>query len=419
VTDRIRLIDALRGLSLAGIAMAHFGEQYLGFMPPPEHQSYAIHGTADGVLEALSWIFVRGKGFGIFSFMFGLSFALQMQRAERRRPGSDFRPRFAWRLFVLFAIGWLHGLAYNGDILTVYAALGIPLILFYRAPDRRLLVLAALLLVGAPRIGQRVVGGPATRAELQSQETRWNELAQEHWQAVDAGDVHGIVRIHASAGWRARWEFQFGPMGRGYQTFGLFLLGLWAGRRRLLEDVEANRAFFLRAWRWSGAITLAIPLVAGALFAVGQAMGGGASQQPPAGAMPDFTSWPIVVGFCFFDTWNNAMTLFYVASFALLFLRPRWQRRLLHLAPAGRMALSVYVGQTVIGVLVFFGFGLGLLGVFGNRLTMPMGLAVFTLQAWACRAWLGRFRFGPLEWAWRSLTWLRVEPFRARVGGPA
>jgi uncharacterized protein len=419
LTDRIRLIDALRGLSLAGIAMAHFGEQYLGFIPPPEHQSYAIHGTVDGVFEALSWILVRGKGFGIFSFLFGLSFALQMQRAERRRPGSDFRPRFAWRLLILFAMGWLHGLAYNGDILTVYALLGIPLVLFYRAPDRWILVLAVLLLVGAPRMAQRVVGGPATVADLRSEQAGLNELAREHWGAVTAGDVPGIVRIHASSGFRAKWEFQFGPMGRGFQTFGLFLLGLWAGRRRLLEHVEANRTSFVRAWRWSGAITVAIPLVAGILFAIGQATGGGASPEQPSGAMPDFTSWPIVVGLCLFDAWNNAMTLFYVTSFALLFPRPRWRPRLLHFAPAGQMALSVYVGQTVIGVLFFFGFGLGMLGRFGNSLTIPAGLAVFALQAWACRAWLERFRFGPLEWAWRSLTWLRVEPFRTRVAGPA
>jgi uncharacterized protein len=83
------------------------------------------------------------------------------------------------------------------------------------------------------------------------------------------------------------------------------------------------------------------------------------------------------------------------------------------------MALSTYVGQTVIGVVVYFGFGLGLLGRFGNSLTIPTGLAVFALQAWACRAWLERFRFGPLEWAWRSLTWLRVEPFRSRLAGRA
>ena len=419
MSDRIRLIDALRGLSLAGIAMVHFGEQYLGFMPPPEHQSYAIHGTLDGVFEALSWTFVRGKGFGIFSFLFGLSFALQMQRAERRRPGADFRPRFVWRLFILFAIGWLHGLAYSGDILTVYAALGIPLILFYRAPDRRILVLAVLLLVGVPRVVQRLVQGPATTADVQALQVRMNAQAEEHWQAVAAGDLPAIVRVHAGPGFRAKWEFQYGFMGRGYQTFGLFLLGLWAGRRRVLEDVETHRRLFVRLWRWTGALTVLIPLLAGVLFAVGQAMSGGASQPPPAGTMPDFSSWPLVAGMGLYDAWNNAMTLFYVASFALLFLRPRWQPRLLHFAPAGRMALSVYVGQTVIGVLVFFGFGLGLLGRFGNSLTIPMGLAVFVLQAWACRAWLERFRFGPLEWAWRSLTWLRVEPFRARAAGSA
>ena len=70
------------------------------------------------MLDALSWILLRGKGFVIFSFMFGLSFALQMQRAERQRPGMDFRPRFVWRLLILFAIGWLHGLVYSGDTTT-------------------------------------------------------------------------------------------------------------------------------------------------------------------------------------------------------------------------------------------------------------------------------------------------------------
>ena len=413
--DRIRLIDALRGLSLAAIVMAHFGEQYLGFAPPVEHRSYNVHGTADGVLEALSWIFLRGKGFGIFSFMFGLSFALQMERAERRRPGADFRPRFLWRLLVLFVIGWLHGLAYSGDILTVYAALGILLVPFYRVRDRWLLLLALPLLVGAPRITQRLVQGPATTAELQSLQSRMDAEAEEHWRALAEGDVPAIVRLHATTGFRAKWEFQLGLMGRGYQTFGLFLLGLLAGRRRFLEDVEGHRLLFVRLWRWSGAVTLALPVAGGVLFALGRAMGGG--QEPaPAGTLPDISSWPVVAGLCAFDAWNNAMTLFYVASFALLFLRPWWRPRLLLFGPVGQMALSAYVGQTVVGVLVFFGFGVGLLGRIGNSATIPMGLGLFVVQVWVCRAWLARFRFGPLEWVWRSLTWLRLEPLRARRG---
>jgi uncharacterized protein len=414
VSDRIHLIDALRGLSLAGIAMAHFGEQYLGFMAPPG-EPYNIHGPMDGVLEGLSWIFIRGKGFGIFSFLFGLSFALQMQRAERR-PGTDFRPRFAWRLLILFAIGWVHGLAYSGDILTVYAALGIPLMFFYRARDRWIFVLAAVLLAGAPRIAQRLIQGPMTPAELQSLQGRMNAQAEEHWRAVAGSDVPAIVRLHATTAFRAKWEFQFGFFGRGYQTFGLFLLGLWAGRRRILEDVEAHRLHFVRLWRWTGAVTLLAPVITGLLLVISQAASAGTSPPQAAATLPDFSSWPVVAGMSLFDLWNNAMTLFYVTSFALLSLRPRWRPRLLRFGPAGQMALSVYLGQTVVGVLVFFGIGLGLLGRLGNSLTIPMGVALFVLQVWACRAWLARFRFGPIEWAWRSLTWLRREPLRVAAG---
>jgi uncharacterized protein len=409
--ERIRLIDSLRGLSLALIVTAHFGEQYLGFMPPPG-QPYNIHGTVDGALEAFSWIFLRGKGFGIFSFMFGLSFALQMQRAGRRRPGSDFRPRFVWRLLILFAIGYVHGLAYSGDILTVYAALGIPLILFYRVDDRWLLLLAVLLLVGVPRVANRVIEGPATQAQRQSLQSRMNSEAEEHWRAVAGGDVPAIVRLHATTGFRSKWEFQFGFFGRGYQTFGLFLLGLWAGRRRVFEDVATHLTLFRRTWRWTGALTLLLPVMAGVLVVAGRALAGSQPQQQPADALPDFSSWPIVSGMSVFDAWNNCMTLFYVTSFALLFRRERWQPRLARFGPVGQMALSSYVSQTAIGALLFFGFGLGLLGRFGNSVTIPMGLAVFALQVWASRAWLARFRFGPLEWLWRSLTWFHVEPFR-------
>jgi uncharacterized protein len=410
MSERIRFIDALRGVALGGIAAAHFGEQYLGFMPPPG-QPYNIHGTADGVLEALSWIFVRGKAFGIFSFMFGLSFALQMQRAEGRSPGTDFRPRFAWRLLILFAIGWVHGLAYSGDILTVYAALGLPLLLFYRVSDRWLLIVALLLLVGTPRIVQRVVVGPATQSELQARQTRMNADAQEHWNALAAGNVPDIVRLHATTGIRSKLDFQFGFFGRGFQTFGLFLLGLLAGRRRLFEDIEAHRQFFRRIARWTGALSLLIPIAGGVLVAVSRAMAGGQPAQP-SGTLPDVSSWPVVFGMGLFDAWNNAMTLLYVAVLALLFLRARWQSRLLLFAPAGRLALSVYVSQTVIGVLIFFGFGFGLMGRVGNSVTVPLGLAVFALQVWGSRLWLTRFRFGPLEWMWRSLTRFRLEPFR-------
>jgi uncharacterized protein len=412
VTGRIRLVDALRGLALAGIAVAHFGEQYLGYMPPPDHRTYGVQGPAGGVLEALVWIFVRGKGFGLFSLMFGLSFALQMQRAERRDPAHDFRPRFAWRLVLLFAIGWLHGLLYAGDILTVYATLGLVLVFFYRVPTGWLLALALVLILGAPRVVTRVVRGPMPAAEQQSLTTRMSEDAVRRWNALEKGDVPEIVRLNAGEGFRAKWQFQLGAMSRGYQTFALFLVGLWAGRRRLFEDVEGHRSLWRRAFRWTGVLTLAIPLLALGLFLLRRALGAGSSPGAEPGVAPDMTSWPVIFGLCLFDAWNGAMTLFYVAAFVLLFQRSGWRSLLLPFAPVGRMALSSYLCQTVIGSLVFFGFGLGLLGLYGNAVTLPIGVAVFVLQAWLCAAWLRRFRFGPVEWLWRSLTWLRLERFR-------
>jgi uncharacterized protein len=421
MTDRIRLVDALRGLALAGIVIVHFGEQYLGFMPPPDHRTYAIHGTLDGVLEGLAWVLIRGKGFGLFSLLFGLSFALQMQSADRRDPSRDFRPRFAWRLLILFGIGCLHGLVYCGDILTVYALLGLPLIAFYRVRDRWLFVLAAVLLIGTPRVVSRALVGPESPEQAKVERQRQDEAAARHWQALASGRVRGIAWNNATDGFRGKWDFQFGAFGRGYQTFALFLLGLWAGRRRVFEDVEAHFDLWRRLRRWTGWCTLALPFLMAAVFLAGRAMSGASPAGAPAGAAgggaegPSLTSWPVIAGLCLFDVWNGIMTLFYVSVFVLLFQRPRWQPWLLRCAAVGRMALSSYVTQTLIGAFVFFGFGLGLLGKVGNTVTLPAGAALFALQMWACAWWLERFRFGPLEWLWRSLTWLRVEPFRAKV----
>ncbi len=414
MNDRIRLIDALRGLALAGIGIVHFGGQYLGFMPPPDHRSFAVPGTADKVIEALLQIFVVGKGFGLFSLMFGLSFALQMQRAERRDPQHDFRRRFAWRLTVLFGIGYLHSLFFAGDILTIYALLGVPLLLFYRVPDRWLLAIALVLLVGSPRIVRTLVGGPGAFGDRKAMETSMNAAAVRHWQALESGDLTRIIPNNATEGLFSKWDFQMGFMGRGYQTFALFLIGLWVGRRRIFENAEMHRAFLKRVLRWTGGLILAVPLLGVGVVMLAARLAGAPSGPQESGAMPDLASWPVVLSVCFYDMWNNVMTVFYVAAFALLFLRPRWQPLLVRFAPIGRLALTSYLLQTVVGAFLFFGFGLGLLGRYGNAVTVPIGVAVVAVQTWLCPLWLSRFRYGPVEWAWRSLTWLRRQPFRLR-----
>ena len=415
--DRIDLLDALRGLALAGIVAVHFMEQYLGAMPPAAYRNYSQVWPIDGLLEAVGFLLIRGKGFAIFSFMFGLSFALQMQRAERRAPDRDFRPRFAWRLLILLVIGWLHSLVYGGDILMIYAALGWPLMLFYRVAGRWLWAAALVLMLGLPRIGLLAAYTAPSAARRQAVDARLETDAQRYFQAAKHGPVSELVRLNATQGLRNRVEYQFGIFSRGYQTFAYFLLGLWAGRRRLFELAEENRLFFRRLLKWGAAVTVGLPLLMVALTvaarAAGVSGGGGSGAQGPQ----DLYAWPVVFGLCVYDLWNFGMTLAFIGAFVLLFLRPRWRRWLVHLAPVGRMALTSYLVQSAVGATLFLSFGLGLVADLGNAVTLPLAVALFMVQMGASRLWLERFHYGPVEWLWRSLTFLRVQRFRRE--GPA
>jgi len=110
------------------------------------------------------------------------------------------------------------------------------------------------------------------------------------------------------------------------------------------------------------------------------------------------------------------MTAFYVTAFLRLFEQPGPHRWLVHFAPLGRMALTAYLTQTVVGALVFFGIGLGLLGKVGHSVTVPLALVLIALEIVACAWWLRYFQYGPCEWLWRSLTLLRLQPLsRARL----
>ena len=184
-----------------------------------------------------------------------------------------------------------------------------------------------------------------------------------------------------------------------------------AGRRRVFENVEENMALFRRAFRWSvgPAAAIGILALAGMTYAAfhPQAQGGDGPPMNP-------WTWQILVGITFYDAWNFATTIFYIAGFVLISRKVSVDRWLRLLAPVGRLALTNYLAQTIFGSFLFMGFGLGLLGTVGNSVTLPIGLAFFALCAWVSTVWLERYRFGPMEWIWRSLTLLQAQPFRRR-----
>jgi uncharacterized protein len=395
-TERLNIVDALRGFALMGIALVHFMEQYYGWSPPSEHSNYTQHIPSDGVFEMIVNILLRGKFFMLFSFLFGLSFFLQMDHAAEK--GANFSGRFLWRLVILFAIGFVHHLFYRGDILTVFALLGIPLIAFYKVPDKWILAVSLLLMLGLPRL---IIVKTQPQVSYEEQIKKSEPLEKVYWQAAKYGSLKDLAYQNLTLGTSVKTEAQFGSGGRGYQTFALFLMGLYAGRKRLFENIEEKLSLIKKGFWYSLIAFLSV-------FAIGALLFLALKLPQKFGETGE-----MLTGLMLYDMSNLFNASLYVFGFLWLFIRKTWwQRQILKLAPYGRMALTNYVLQTLIGTTIFFGFGLGKLGDFGSTVTFFMGLGIFILQRLFSQWWLQRYHFGFLEWVWRSLTFLTWQRFK-------
>lgn len=388
--DRIQAIDALRGFALWGIVIVHMVEQFLGGYPPPGMSDYAVHIPLDLHVKALNRAVFLSKFFTIFSLLFGLSFFIQMDRASQR--GQSFAGRFAWRLILLFFIGIVHNLFFRGDILTVYALLGLLLIPFYRASSWVLLVTAAGIISGLPRYLVLWVklrwSSPMSAAERVLFET----ANTEYYQVAKSGGLLDIFALNIWEGWLGKMAFQFDIFGRGYLTFAMFLIGLWLGRKGFFEQFTQQKKVLYGIF-WGGLI------VAAMLYPIHTALLD----------RFDGRSWRTIIGLTVQDISNLALSSSIVALFLVLYTHSLSRKILEIFLPYGRMALSNYVGQTVVGTYIFFGWGLGLLGSIGAAHAILIGQGIFVFQVVFSRIWLKYFRYGPLEWLWRSGTYLKWQ----------
>ena len=398
--SRIVAVDAVRGFALLGILVAHMVEQYLGSPPPPSRPNFGVFSTLDGIALGLVHLLVVGKFFTMFSLLFGVSFFIQMDRAARR--GVDFAGRFAWRLLVLFAIGMAHHLFYRGDILAVYAMLGLPLVLFYRASDRAVLLGAAILLLGVHRWVLAAAGLLGAQVPMMAIDYADVEA---YYSAIKSGSLPAIFWLNLKDGFLSKMDFLFSWFGRGYQTMGLFLIGLYMARRGWhLKTAEMRPA--IRRLTLGG---LGLALVAAGITGAAMFLGG----MPTSDA--DLRTWHLLVGLTGMDLVNLGLSAMLFGGFLLLYHSRRAHDALARLAPVGQTALTTYVCQTLIGTFIFYGHGLNLSGEIGAATNVGLALAAFGLQLLVATWWLGHFHYGPLEWFWRCATFGRLQPFKLDV----
>lgn len=389
-SERITLLDALRGFALLGIVLYNV-EALSGFafLTPDMRQALPLS-RFDPALEFFRYAFLEAKFYSLFSLLFGVGFAVFRNRAERR--DADFPALFRRRLWVLFAIGLAHSvLVWFGDILHVYA-LGGFVLLALRDRSERVLLRTAIALLVAPLALYLVfylVRMPDPFAAAASSGS--GDVLGGIRRALAQGSYPEVVQTNlllTAFGWFRRL-FNHALL----RFVGMFVLGYWAGRAALFENVAANRAR-LRGWLAAG---IFIGLPANLVY-----------------------GWFGDVGFALPVTWLGALKvgvgtigipllcLGYVAALALAYETPLGRRILARFAPVGRMALTNYLLQSVLCVTIFCGFGFGRFGRVSYAVALLIALGVYLLQLIASPLWLARWKQGPMEALWRRFTYGRV-----------
>ncbi|MFY0572499.1 DUF418 domain-containing protein [Archangium lansingense] len=408
--ERLEVLDVLRGFALCGVFVSNVYVWFSGrvLMPWPEVQAQVTSSWVNQVAAELFQFFVNGRFMPIFSFLFGLGFAVQMGRAEKR--GASVVPVYTRRLMAMYLIGLVHLYgAWYGDVLNMYAVAGLLLLLFRERKDRTLLVWSCVLMFGPMLVAQVLFrygtllleGAEAHAAAREAAKAAAKGMAETRagiFKSLSSGGYLEWLRANAEA----YFLLFFSPMLLTHvgTTVGRFTLGLWAGRSGLFHDVEKHRAVFRRLWGWGLGVGL-----------VGSGLGVVVNVLMKKNLLDGQAPWTLVL-MPVRELGAVGLATFCVTSLTLLFQRERWRWVLSVLGPAGRMAATNYVSQSVLSVLVYSGVGLGLMGKTGPAVTIGLTLGLFGVQVAWSHWWMARFRFGPVEWVWRSLTYGKAQPMK-------
>jgi uncharacterized protein len=392
---RMELVDAMRGSALAGILLLHSIEHW-DFMRYPANPPEWLK-PFNAAAHDLGFFLFGGKAYAVFAMMFGLSFFIILDRWTKR--GVNVQGRFLWRLALLAGFGYINGIVYCGDFLLVIAILGVPMVVLQRLSDRWLTWISVLLVLQLPvlwKVGQ-IVLDPAAQLPRPLHWGVYGQLGKVYSDGIFWEFIKTNLWLGQSA--RLLWTFE---TGRFTQMLGLFIWGLLLGRSRVLEDPArsvrlAVRALILGAIGFSVLYPAKLRVIELGLTGVNRSVANN-----------------LISAYC-----NLTQMAIWVGAFILLFQWARSRAVLRLLAPYGRMSLTNYVVQGLIGVPLFYGFGFALYRWMGPFYSVLFGMALLCGQIAFSHFWLKRFHYGPLEWLWRALTFGTFDlPMRKTMVAP-
>ncbi|MFN8010801.1 MAG: DUF418 domain-containing protein [Holophagaceae bacterium] len=378
--DRLLQLDVLRGLSLLGVLLVNL-DVFSGALWARDAKLPVALGWGGGVGEALVRILLEGKAAALLALLFGAGLAIQLEGADAK--GRPYLPFALRRVGALALLGLAHSLLlWNVDILLDYALISLLVLPFLRWRASRVLWAIPILLIVSITIALPFL--PLLK-RLEADPLGFYQQGLQHY---GHGTWLEALRYRA-------WEFLhvLGPQrltSRLPALLPFFILGVWFWKQGFLAHPEAHR----RTLGVFATVCLILGLLANLLPAEALHAAVAGIPQP----------WRAAIKLTAFFA-RPTLTVGYAAGILLLVRHPAWRRVLGWFAPLGRMALTQYLLQSVVCTLVFNGYGLGLYGKVSVSAMLLGGLAFFTLQAWSSRRWLDRFSLGPVEWAWRRLSY--------------
>lgn len=401
-SERSDILDVLRGFALLGVLLDNvMGFTGWGNLTLAGKESLPTW-SVDRVLGLFELAFINGKFYSLFSLLFGIGFSIILYSNEKK--GINPYKIFYRRLFFLMLFGLAHCLGlWEGDILLLYALIGFILPLFRKCSDKTLLIWVIVLIASPILIDTiKVLTGIKTGAFLE-------KIA---WRIDDANGIteenYRNYLFKEGAGWNEWrnwqesgifWRYQYIiESNRIPKVLGMFLLGFLAGRKMIYLKLEEYKPLFKKIRKWGFIIGIPTALAL-AYFEIDE------KSVPNPWGLGDTVTYALSV---------VPLSLAYTSWICLHWIKWKDRTRWKVLAPLGRMALTNYLMQTIIGISLYYGVGLGLGGDIGPSIFFPIALGVYVLQILYSHLWLKYFNFGPFEWIWRQLTYWRRLPLRKK-----
>lgn len=402
-TDRAQILDVLRGIAICGILLNNIYafSGYVMLTDEMRQQKFSTFGI-DQVLNYLQIVFVQGKFYSLFSLLFGIGFSIILIRNEQK--GLNGMKIFYRRMFILLLFGVFHLMfLWEGDILVLYALIGCVLPLFRKCSDKSLLTWAIMLIllpiaIDVIKILSQWTPGGFLSSIGDSMDVKTGMGKNEAWRKWLFKEGSGWQEFRTWQMSGPVWRYQYIlDSNRIPKVMGMFLFGLYVGRKMIYANLGQHLSLLKKIRLWG--------------FIIGI---------PASIAMAWFEGDKKVV---FANAWGLLDTIFYAlsvvplalaytSSICLLWLRSENGSPMKVFAPVGRMALTNYIMQTVVGIVLFYNIGLGFGQDFGLVYIFLIAAAIYLFQIVYSHLWFRYFQYGPLEWIWRQLTYGKRLPLR-------